>query len=108
MVIWASGDALVLGWLVGCVVIEDLPLGRRGSFLCGGFETRLVGFVGGVVVGAMLVCPGDVLCDCDVDVDVLRWWGWWCSCDRNERLACESLRQLRKSYRLQSLIPSPK
>ena len=105
MVIWASGDALVLGWLVGCVVIEDLPLGRRGSFLCGGFETRLVGFVGGVVVGAMLVCPGDVLCDCDVDVDVLRWW---CSCDRNERLACESLRQLRKSLQTPKLNPESK
>ena len=26
MVIWASEDALVLGWLVGCVVIEDIYL----------------------------------------------------------------------------------
>ena len=80
-------------------------MGRRGSFLCGGFETRLVGFVGGVVVGAMLVYPGDVLCDCDVDVDVLRWW---CSCDRNERLACESLRQLRKSLQTPKLNPESK
>lgn len=39
---------------VGCDVrMQGIPLGRRGSFLCGGFETRLVGFLGGAVFGAM-------------------------------------------------------
>jgi hypothetical protein len=84
LVIWASGEGgrLVfgfgggMGW-DGCV--GGVPLGRRGSFLCGGFETRLVGLVGGMVFGVIFrLFRG---CLRDRDVDVLRWL--W-SCDRNE------------------------
>ena len=82
MVIWASGGVLVsfwVWWWDGLGWVGGVPLGGRGSFLCGGFETRLVGFAGVAVFGAIFRLFRGCFCDCDVDV-LGRLW----SCDRNE------------------------